>query len=546
MEKSVHRTARVWLTLACVIALVTTVAWAGVAGAASTSSSSPSSSSSGKVKYDPNADVSFAYSVGPVSFDPIRTLALMPYDGAIFDRLTQIDSSLAVKPMLAKSWDFSKDGSTLTLHLRDDATFTDGSKVDAAAVKANLDRSRLMPFSTQKSALSAITAVNVVDPTTVKISLASGQGVQLPSVLAGLAGMIINPKAIADPNVDLTNGPGKGMESGPYVLDSATLGLTAGEAQFVQRPDWATKYWDHTAGRIKRMKIFGISLSSQRINAVRAGDITMGQVTGVDVPQAAQLIQSKEVGGQLFQTVTTLQALVMKASRPTMSNLKFRQAIQIALDKTAFSQGLYGGYCTNASQDYPKGNFWHIDALDKKTQYSEAKAKKLLAESGVTNRTLTMAYLPIYQAQSEAAKDQLAKIGITVNLSAASTNPDDPSFAKGDFDLGWVQLVSIDPADTMNNTYLLSTPQATPIIPPSDIATFTSLQGKLADPTATPTERQQTWSTIATKLYDNAYIVPVCNSQQAWVNNKSIANMQDLLQGWSGLVDFRYLYTTKS
>ena len=57
----------------------------------------------------------FSYAVGPTTFDPIRPLSLFPYSGAIYDRLTQIDSSLAVQPMLAKSWEFSKDGSSLDL-----------------------------------------------------------------------------------------------------------------------------------------------------------------------------------------------------------------------------------------------------------------------------------------------------------------------------------------------------------------------------------------------------------------------------------------------
>ena len=278
---------------------------------------------------------------------------------------------------------------------------------------------------------------------------------------------------------------------------------------------------------------------------MRAGDINMGQVTTADVPSAADLIKSGELGGELFSTVTTLQGLLMKSSRPNMQNLKFRQAIQVALDKTAFADGLYGGYCEQSSQDYPKGNFWHVDALDKKPQYDVKLAKKLLAQSGVTNPTLTMSFLPIYEAQSTAAKDQLAKVGITVNLTPADTTQQ-TSFANGDYDLSWIQLVSIDPADTMNNTYENNTPPALPLIPAADQPEFAELKQKLADPTALPEDRQKTWSQIATKLYEKAYVVPVCNSQQAWVTDKSIPNMQDLLQGWSGLVDFRYLYKAKA
>jgi peptide/nickel transport system substrate-binding protein len=45
-----------------------------------------------------------------------------------------------IKPWLAKSWTVSPDGLTYVFTLRDDVRFTDGTKLNAAAVKANLDR----------------------------------------------------------------------------------------------------------------------------------------------------------------------------------------------------------------------------------------------------------------------------------------------------------------------------------------------------------------------------------------------------------------------
>jgi peptide/nickel transport system substrate-binding protein len=412
-------------------------------------------------------------------------------------------------------------------------------------VKANLDRARSAPYSTYLTALKSITNVTAVNPTTVRLTLVPGQGVQLPSVLAQNPGMVVNPKAIADPNADLTQGPGAGNESGPYKLESTPLSIASGEAQYAQRDDWA-KYWDQTAGRIKRLKVIGIITGAQRINAVRAGDINVGQVTGVDVPQAKQLIDSKELSGSLFTQVTTLQALTMKAARPNMQNLKFRQAIQLALDKQAFSQGLYSGFCAPASQDYPAQHWAHVAALDKKPQYDEAKAKKLLTESGVTNPSLTLVYASIYQAQAQVAKDMLGKIGINVDLIPAPTQAGGPSFANGDFDLTWIQLISIDPGDTLANAYLNSTPPVMPLIPVADQPQFLPLQEKLTDPNSTQAERAKVWAQIATKLYDNAYVVPVCNASQVWLQDGSIANMKDLLNEWSGLVDFRYLYKPKS
>ena len=47
-------------------------------------------------------------------------------------------------PQLAQSWSTSPDNKTLTFKLRTDAVFHDGTPVNAAAVKANLDRARTM------------------------------------------------------------------------------------------------------------------------------------------------------------------------------------------------------------------------------------------------------------------------------------------------------------------------------------------------------------------------------------------------------------------
>ena len=476
---SVARRARAWLALSVAVAITASVT---IGGAAHAANDAPK----GKVAYDKNADLTFAYSVGPTGFDPVRPGHLYTFMAPLYDRLTQINDNLEVEPMLAESWEFANDGSTLEFKLRTDGTFADGTKVDAAAVKANLDRARSAPFSTHLNALKSVTNVTAVNPTTVRLTLVPGQGVQLPSVLALNAGMIVNPKAIADPNVDLTQGPGAGNESGPYKLESATLSLASGEAQYAQRDDWA-KYWDKTAGRIKSAQ--GDRHRDRRPAHQRGAcgrhQRGAGHRCRRAASEAARRLQAA-ARGTCYTQVTTLQALTMKASRPAMQNLKLRQAIQIAIDKEALSDGLYSGYCSPSSQDYPSQHWAHAAALDKKTQYNQAKAKKLLAESGVTNPSLTLVYLPLYQPQAEVAKDQLGQIGINVELIPQPTQAGGPSFANGDFDMSWSQLISIDPGDTLANTYLNSTPPVMPLIPAADQAAFLPLQEKLTDPASDP------------------------------------------------------------
>ena len=57
----------------------------------------------------------------------------------MFDQLISADSEGNIYPGLATSWDVSSDGLEYTFSLRDDVSFHDGTKFNAAAVKATFD-----------------------------------------------------------------------------------------------------------------------------------------------------------------------------------------------------------------------------------------------------------------------------------------------------------------------------------------------------------------------------------------------------------------------
>src|SRR5277367_4688444 len=56
------------------------------------------------------------------------------------DKLLDLDEKLNIVPQLATSYQWSPDYKTLTLKIREGVTFQDGEKLDAAAVKFNLER----------------------------------------------------------------------------------------------------------------------------------------------------------------------------------------------------------------------------------------------------------------------------------------------------------------------------------------------------------------------------------------------------------------------
>src|SRR6478672_5589915 len=110
------------------------------------------------------------------------------------DKLFDLDEKLNVVPQLATSYQWSADNQSLTLTLRSGVTFHDGEKMDAAAVKYNLERHKNMKGSNRRGELAPVASVDVVDPLTVRLNL-SAPFVPLLAVLTDRAGMMVSPKA---------------------------------------------------------------------------------------------------------------------------------------------------------------------------------------------------------------------------------------------------------------------------------------------------------------------------------------------------------------
>lgn len=111
---------------------------------------------------------------------------------SLCDKLVDITPELEIVPQLATRWEASEDGLTLTMDLRTDATFHDGTPIDVVAVKANLDRAPTLPNSLRKSEIASIEIVEAVDSDTV--TLTSNQpDAALLLQLSDRAGMILSP-----------------------------------------------------------------------------------------------------------------------------------------------------------------------------------------------------------------------------------------------------------------------------------------------------------------------------------------------------------------
>lgn len=104
----------------------------------------------------------------------------------------------SVVPGLAESWEISGDGTVYTFRLREGVTFHDGSAMDAEDVKFSLDRARAEDSTNaQKALFEGITAVEAVDPQTVRITLEAPNGSLLFNLAWGDA-VIVAPESVED------------------------------------------------------------------------------------------------------------------------------------------------------------------------------------------------------------------------------------------------------------------------------------------------------------------------------------------------------------
>ncbi|GAA2578523.1 ABC transporter substrate-binding protein [Microbacterium binotii] len=130
------------------------------------------------------------------------------------------DAEGTITPWLAESWQVSDDGLTWDFTLREGLTFTDGTPVDAAAIKTNIEHLKDpdTASSTGYLAVAKVTDVEVVDATHARFHLAAPDSALLES-LSQQWTAIESPAGIARGQEENCKAP---IGTGPFVVDSWT------------------------------------------------------------------------------------------------------------------------------------------------------------------------------------------------------------------------------------------------------------------------------------------------------------------------------------
>lgn len=460
----------------------------------------------------------FGYSTGTTSFDPARSTTggdrvfLFP----VYDRLIRLTNTGEPRPMLASKWDFKDNGKTLVLTLNRKARFHDGAPLDAAAVKANLDRFMTMPESTQKAVLGAIAEIRVADASRVEIRCKVGCG-GLLQTLGDTAGMMVSPKAFNNP--DLGRAP---VGAGPYVLTEYRTGSRA-----VYAP--AKGYYDPNNQKLGGLELYVFPDDATRLNALRSGqlDMTFLRPYQVEEAQAAGLNVSRNKSAIWYY-------MGINMTRSKFADVRVRQALNYAVDKKKITESLLKGYCIPSDQPFPPGVLGHASKTPTIAYpYDPQKAKQLLAAAGLPNgfEFDAMVVIPPFFVQiAEAIQAELANVGVKMNVQPAPIpQVNSTYFAKGGADayVG-LNLGQSDPSATVANLYLkngffnpsrFSTPEIE--------AAYRKTVEQVDD-----TARQAAFEAVMKDAVASAYHVGLCNVLTPVAFSKTVLNADEDTPTW--------------
>ncbi len=314
----------------------------------------------------------------PDTLDPVISRAFVAriVMASFCDKLFDIDAKLNIVPQLGTGWSWSADGKQLTITLRSGVVFQDGEPFDAAAAKFNIERDINFPGSNRRSELPPIDSVDVTDPLTVRIAL-KAPFAPLVGVLTDRAGMMLSPKAASAPGADMANHP---VCAGPFRL----VEHVPQDRIVVERFD---RYWNKDHVKLDRITYLPLPDSTVRLANLKSGDLDMiERVLPTDLPdlEANPKFATASVPELGYYGITINLANGPAAKTPFGSDARVRQAFDLAIDRDAINQVVFGGKAIPDEQFTSPDSPFHDDAL-KPPVRDIAKAKALLQAAGVPN-----------------------------------------------------------------------------------------------------------------------------------------------------------------
>ena len=320
-----------------------------------------------------------------------------------------------VNYFLAESYDVSDDALTVTAHLREGVTWSDGQPLTADDVAFTFNTIANEP------AASAYVNLNYGEQGVVQATATDDLTVEFafPFVKANavemLSGIFVMAKHVYEGTTDFGSSElnAQPVGTGPFTLADYQAGSYI---QLAARPDYflGTPKVDSVVYRI-------VTNENTAMQAIQAGDVdawvaTPAEVEQMDLDASGLELHAYDEGRIAYMMINALR----------VPDQRVRQAFLFALDKQeiATASMLSGEYYVDAWTFLPPTSPWATEDVEKYERDLD-KARSLLEEAGQPSPSFTIAYASDDTLQQTAAvlmQEQAAEAGINVELVGVEAN----------------------------------------------------------------------------------------------------------------------------
>ncbi|SFK58475.1 peptide/nickel transport system substrate-binding protein [Halogranum rubrum] len=379
----------------------------------------------------------------------------------LYDQLIMFKpGETSLRKGLATDW--SLDGTTTTLTLREGVTFHNGEEFTAADVVATYNRFvnpdyEHYPGDDYTSAYGPFTLGNWIEEVTTdgeyKVTMQMTQK-YAPFLrnLAMFAASILSKKAIEEKGTDLKSEP---VGTGPFQFEGWD---TSNQRIRLSAND---DYWGD-APQVGEVVFTAVAQNSTRAQTLDSGGADIIDGIGAQASKVVSNSSNAELVEKAGINVGYMAFNMAKVEE--FQDKKVRQAISYAIDTKAIVDTIYKGIAEQASQPIPSNVMGYNDDLSPYGQDLD-KAQSLLEEAGygdgfsfeLATFKNPRAYNPSPIQAAQTVKSNLQEVGIEVSINQQSFNPFLDYTSAGKHDacfLGWMT----DNADPDNFFYALLHP----------------------------------------------------------------------------------------
>jgi len=357
----------------------------------------------------------FALDRGFDNFDPAYQfdIAFRRVNHAIYGTLVVLNPDGTIEPSLARSWDISSDGRSITFKLEEDIEFHDGSKLDAQAVKWNFDRFLDPEVGSPRSRdlVPPLESVDVVDEATVRFNLSQAfRPLLIP--LTVRAGHLASPTAVQELN-----------SYSERIGDFGRHPVGAGAFRFkewvpgshveVVRND---NYWDEGKPYLDAIR-FPIVPDRQVIFAMlRTSNL---DILDTMLPSDVGIAEQNPNIDVLSIDGFVVDNWYFRNTVEPWNNKALRQAVSYAIDREAMVDVIYDGLAEPAYYPLGKAYGTWYDSTIQMYKYSPEKAREKVKEAGYPegfSYTQPCRSTGFQMLRCEVVQSMLGDVGINMTI----------------------------------------------------------------------------------------------------------------------------------